>query len=64
VKARLLCVCLLLLSLAVYAEDYGAHLVPLIDPAKLAALGTRDANPRIQKCVCWLETAPEAGFAP
>ena len=30
------------------------NLAPLIDPAKLATLGKRGANPRVQKAVYWL----------
>ena len=37
-------------------EDYAEKLAPLIDPAKLAALGERAANPRVQKAVYWLAT--------
>src|SRR5262245_35241993 len=36
----------------------------LIDPAKLATLGKRGANPRIQKCVYWLATARSQGHEP
>jgi len=32
----------------------------LIQPAKLATLRARGANPRVQKCVYWLETARQA----
>jgi hypothetical protein len=35
-------------------EDYAAKLAPLIDPAKLATLRARGANPRVQKAVYWL----------
>lgn len=38
-------------------EDYADKIAPLIDPAKLATLGTRGANPRVQKYVYWLATA-------
>jgi hypothetical protein len=54
---RLLCILLLFLGFAIHAEDYAARLTPLIDPAKLATLGRRGANPRIQKCVYWLDAA-------
>ena len=37
-------------------EDYAAKVAPLIDPAKLATLGRRGANPRLQKAVYWLAT--------
>jgi hypothetical protein len=61
---RLLCLLLLFFGLAIHAEDYAAHLTPLIDPANLSTLGTRGANPRIHKCVYWLDTARKAGQAP
>lgn len=35
-------------------------LTPLVDPAKLATLGPRGANPRVQKCVYWVESARRA----
>jgi hypothetical protein len=61
---QLLCSLVLLLGLALRAEDYAARLTPLIDPAKLATLGSRGANPRIHKCVYWLDAARKAGQAP
>ena len=33
------------------AADYTANLASLLDPAKLATLGPRGANPRVQKAV-------------
>jgi hypothetical protein len=36
----------------------------LIDPAKLAILGERGANSRIQKAVYWLATAQQKGVKP
>ena len=39
------------------AEKYAGQIAPLIDPAKLATLSVRGANPRIQKAVYWLEMA-------
>ena len=48
---------LFVFPLVVQAEDYAARIAPLIDPAKLATLGERRANPRVQKCVYWLEIA-------
>jgi len=38
-------------------EDYAAKIAPLIDPAKLATLKERRANPRVQKVGYWLEMA-------
>ena len=42
----------------------SAMLAPLIDPAKLATLGDRGANPRIQKSVAILWAAKQAGTDP
>jgi hypothetical protein len=58
---RLLCLLVFLHVLALRAEDYAARLTPLIDPAKLATLGRRGANPRIHKCIYWLVAARKAG---
>ncbi|MGO8927308.1 MAG: hypothetical protein ACLQU3_10505 [Limisphaerales bacterium] len=41
--------------------DYARRVAPLIDPAKLATLGKRGANQRVQKAVYWLAEAREAG---
>lgn len=38
-------------------ESFAEKIAKLIDPAKLATLGKREANPRVQKVVYWLETA-------
>src|SRR5688572_18620519 len=38
-------------------EDYVARIAPLIDPAKLATLAEKAANPRVQKYTVWLEIA-------
>lgn len=45
-------------------ENYRLALVSLSDPAKLATLGDRGANPRLKKIVYWLEQAREAGADP
>ena len=42
----------------------AALLRPLIDPAKLATLGSRGTNPRIQKAVAILWTAKRDGLDP
>src|ERR1039458_5889477 len=42
--------------------DYAKRIAPLIDPAKLATLGKRGANQRVEKAVYWL--AGEAGQKP
>jgi hypothetical protein len=60
-KRLLCCLALLLFALAVHAQDYAANIASLIDPAKLATLKSRGANPRIQKCVYWLAEAKAAG---
>ena len=47
-----------------HADDFTAKLTPLIDPAKLATLGQRGANPRIQKAVAILADAQASGAKP
>jgi len=42
------------------AADPAAIISELINPTKLATLGERGANPRVQKCVYWLATARQA----
>jgi hypothetical protein len=49
-------------SWAAGEAEYVTTIVALIDPAKLATLGPRGANPRVQKCVYWLETARRERF--
>jgi hypothetical protein len=56
--------CWLALALAASATDFTAKLAPLIDPAKLATLGQRGANPRIQKAVAILADAQAGGAKP
>lgn len=46
------------------AVDPASRIASLIDPAKLATLGERGANPRVQKAVYWLATAQAAGHEP
>jgi hypothetical protein len=41
--------------------DAAANIANLIEPLKLATLGERGANPRIQKAVYWLHTARSKG---
>ena len=55
--ALILTALLPLSAVASKLDDHAAKLVPLIDPAKLATLGTRAANPRLQKSVARLEAA-------
>jgi len=46
------------------AKDYARLIEPLIDPAKLATLGDRGANPRVQKAVAILWAAKQDGQDP
>jgi hypothetical protein len=56
---------LLLAAQALAAQaDYAQHIASLIDPAKLATLGKRGANTRVQKAVYWLEAARKQGEKP
>lgn len=50
-------------SASVFAgqADYADRIADLIKPEKLATLGPRGANPRIQKCVAQLEAARQDG---
>ena len=50
---------LLLAALTALGSDYAERIAPLIDPAKLATLAARGANPRIQKVTYWLAKAKE-----
>jgi hypothetical protein len=45
------------LPLAAAQTDYAQQIASLIDPAKLATLGERGANSRVQKAVYWLAVA-------
>ena len=56
---------LLLAAQAIAAQpDYAQHIASLIDPAKLATLGKRGANTRVQKAVYWLAAARKEGEKP
>ena len=46
-----------LCCLAGTVEDYSRKIAPLIEPAKLATLRVRGANPRVQKVTYWLAMA-------
>jgi hypothetical protein len=59
--ALALCACL---HVAAAHPDYAGNIASLIDPAKLATLGKRAANPRLQKCVYWLAEARNNGQKP
>ena len=58
--------CWLLLAFQTIAApiDHASRIASLIDPAKLATLKQRGANPRIQKCVYWLAVARSEGSEP
>jgi len=59
--------CLLLSATGVQADlvaTYAARIASLIEPAKLATLGKRAANPRVQKYVAQLAEARLAGNNP
>jgi hypothetical protein len=49
------------LPLLAAQTNYAKRIAPLIDPAKLATLGKRGANQRVQKAVYWLAEARKAG---
>jgi hypothetical protein len=44
--------------------DYAQDIASLIAPAKLATLGERGANSRVQKAVYWLAVARSHGNKP
>ena len=46
------------------ASPPADNIAALIQPQKLATLGKRAANPRIQKCVYWLAAAQQHGADP
>jgi hypothetical protein len=52
------------LPLLAAETDYAKRVAPHIDPAKLATLGKRGANQRVQKAVYWLAEARAAGQKP
>lgn len=60
----LLCWLLLTFQVTAAQTDYAQHIASLIDPAKLATLGQRGANQRLQKCIYWLAEARQAGQKP
>ena len=59
--AALLCLGLLC---AAAPRDHASRIASLIDRAKLATLGQRAANPRVQKAVYWLSVARAEGQQP
>src|SRR2546421_9851535 len=66
--SRLICLWLFLAGwgLAAGSEiaSYAEKVASLIDPAKLATLRERQANPRVEKYVALLAEAKAAGLAP
>jgi hypothetical protein len=52
------------LPLLAAQADYAKRIAPLIDPTKLATLGKRGANQRVEKTVYWLAEARAAGQKP
>jgi hypothetical protein len=52
------------LAIAGTMEEHAALVSPLVDPAKLAGLGERGGNQRVQKYVAQLAVAKQAGHAP
>src|SRR6266516_4600535 len=63
-RSTLLCWLLLTFQTIGAQADNAANIASLIDPAKLATLGERGANPRIQKAVYWLQSARTNGKNP
>lgn len=66
-QSRFLALLLTLATLASSAADietFAQWIAPLIDPAKLATLKSRGANPRVQKYVAALAEARTAGLEP
>jgi hypothetical protein len=59
-----LCWSLLAFQAAAAQADHASQIASLIDPAKLATLRERGANPRVQKAVYWLATARKEGEKP
>lgn len=62
VKFSLATLVLTLALTASAATNFANNVASLIDPQKLATLGKRGANPRIQKAVAMLEDARKGGF--
>ena len=55
---------LVLLAAATPHPDHASRIASLIDRSKLATLGQRAANPRVQKAVYWLAMARAEGQQP
>jgi hypothetical protein len=62
--STLLCWLLLAAQALAAQADYAQNIASLIDPAKLATLGKRGANIRVQKAVYWLAAARKQGEKP
>jgi hypothetical protein len=52
------------LTLLAAQTDYASNVASLIKPSKLATLGERGANSRVQKAVYWLAIARKEGKEP
>lgn len=59
--ALALIACATLLARGADKSDPADNIATLISPQKLATLGKRGANPRVQKAVYWIETARRDG---
>jgi len=57
-------VCGAVVGVAGEPERFATNISSLIDPAKLATLGSRAANPRVEKYVALLAEAKAIGIAP
>ena len=64
VLCALLCWWLLAAQAVAAQTDYAQQMASLIDPVKLATLGERGANSRVQKAMYWLATARSEGKRP
>ena len=64
VLCAVLCWSLLVAPAIATQADYAQQIASLIEPAKLATLGERGANSRVQKAVYWLATARTEGQKP
>lgn len=62
--ARLLFLFLLAVHAVAGPADHALQIASLIDPVKLATLGERGANSRVQKAVFWLAIAQKEGAKP
>ncbi len=61
---NVLCWLILAVQVSAAEPEYARRIAPLIAPIKLATLGPRAANPRVQKAVYWLQMARRDGQKP